>query len=110
MQRSKTVGSQSRNKRRRVKSSETEIDMTSSHSSDSEAEAEAEASKMEMERATEVLADFMDRFDCNFDAIIQRLCESHQWQVLDESMCRMEKDMAQLKEENTVLKNQAPEC
>ena len=88
------------NKRRRILSSET---IESSHSSDL-SDSEAKGKNMEMDEVPEVLSDFMDKFDCNFEAIMQRLSESPQWRVMEESMCSMEQDMDILKKENQVLR------
>ena len=91
-------------RRKRIRSS-TESASTEREHSDIDMESAVQAgSSIQDEREEEFIADFMDKVDCNWDAIVQRLRESTLWQNMEEDMNRMDTDMESLKRENDALR------
>jgi hypothetical protein len=87
-------------RRKRVRSSDTdpEAEITL-YSSDSDTE------KMSnMESVPEVMSDFLDRVDCNWEEILQRLRESEIWKAMEESISSTDRDIEDLRTENKTLR------
>jgi hypothetical protein len=63
----------------------------------------SEEENMEKASGTEFMADFIDKIDCNWDAIIQRLKESSLWKEEETSKNSMAQDIEVLRRENQEL-------
>lgn len=92
-------------KRRKRILSSTESASTEREHFDTDMELELQAaSSMQADREEEFIADFMDKVDCNWDLILQRLRESTLWKNIEDDMNRMDTDMESLKRENEALR------